>query len=61
MIPGLLHDIFSAIIIVEKRGIKTHAVKLDRIAPGAANIGRGGQIVSHVFKGAFGDFDIGIH
>jgi hypothetical protein len=31
MVPGLLHDIFPAIIVMEQRGIKTDAVQLDGI------------------------------
>ena len=50
VIPGLLDDIFPAIVVMEQRGVKPDAVQLDRVAPRAPNILRGGQVVGHVFK-----------
>ena len=61
VIPGLLDDIFPAIVVMEQRGVKPDAVQLDRVAPRAPNILRRGQVVGHVFKGAFRDLHIGIH
>ena len=60
VIPGLLYQIFSAIVIMEQRSIEADSVQSDRIRPRACDALGRRQVVRHVLEGTFRNLDIRI-
>jgi hypothetical protein len=60
MVPDHVEEPFAAVLIVKQRGIETGRIDIDRIGPGACDVGSGDDVVVRVLEVAVEPFDVGI-
>ena len=60
VIPGLLHQVLAAVVVMEQAGVEAHAVDANRTGPRAVDVLGGGQVVGAVLERAVDDLHVGV-